>query len=139
MITDKHFIDWESDTFGYGYGTGEAFILVALKTFFSTLKLTPGTASPSYDYRELEAALGELPAWLLINTLLHADLFEYGTSPRYAWLTAKGKLLKEYVDAKTVDELYELATGHDENYSPCYPTHCNCGAVHCANPLWRPR
>jgi len=32
-MKDKHFIDWESDIFGFGYGSGEQFTLAALKEF----------------------------------------------------------------------------------------------------------
>jgi hypothetical protein len=32
-MTDKNFIDWESQVFGYGYGTGEEYTLKALQVF----------------------------------------------------------------------------------------------------------
>ena len=73
---------------------------------------------------------------------LWQHMLEYGTSPRGAWLTSRGKALKEYMATKTADELIELACGHDENYSPCYPDVCNCGpdgyekGKHCFNPFW---
>jgi hypothetical protein len=78
MITDKHFRDWESHAFGYGYGTGEVFIIPELKLFFETTE-----AEGNYNHRTLEQKLGGISTWLLINILCHADMLEYGTSPRY--------------------------------------------------------
>jgi hypothetical protein len=36
-VTDKHFIDWETDVFGFGYGTGEPHTLPALRLFLLDL------------------------------------------------------------------------------------------------------
>lgn len=131
---DDHFTDWESHTFGYGYGSGEEHTLQALKRFMETVPL-----SGNYDYKALEKACGPTVAWLLINVFAHADLIEYGTSPRFAWLTDRGKALKAYIDSKTVDELGAL-TGRDD-YIHCYPDYCNCDepvpVERCHNPFWR--
>jgi len=81
----EYFRDWESHVFGYGYGTGEAYVIPVLKTFLE--HCNEGYYKHSYQYDVLEKAVTAPVAWLLINTLCHADIIEYGTSPRYAWLT----------------------------------------------------
>lgn len=126
-ITDKHFADWESWAFGYGYGTGEPHTLGALRDFLAAFE-------SSYDYERLENTLGERVAWLLINTLCHADILEYGTSPRYGWLTERGRVLREFVAGKSLDELYAM-TCRDESAVVCSPDYCNCEAP-CKNPLF---
>jgi hypothetical protein len=136
MITDKNFRDWESDTFGFGYGTGEQYVLPSLKTFLNLCNEGP---SCSYDYKILESQLSPAVTWLLINILASnkVDIIEYGTSPRFAWLTEKGKLLKEYVDSKTEDELYEIATAGVVEFDRCSRDFCNCEAEHKrCNPLF---
>ncbi len=138
---DHHFRDWEAHVFGYGYGTGEARILPALRSFFALMP--PADAETrAYDYRELETALGAPVAWFLINALCKADILEYGCSPRYAWLTVQGEALRAYVLGKTPDELYDVCCGsEDRDY--CYPGVCNCGSEgfekgrKCGNPFWR--
>lgn len=137
---ENSFKDWESDVFGFGYGTGEEYIIPALKHFMELC--SEGSYGTSYDHDKLTACLTGAVAWLLINALCKADIIEYGTSPRYAWLTDKGKCLKEFVASRTVDELYEIAAGGDENYTSCSPKYCNCGENGyeegrvCANPFW---
>jgi len=71
----------------------------------------------------------------MINILCHADVIEYGTSPRYGRLTPKGVLLKHFVRDREVDDLYTL-TSVDENYVHCYPEHCNC-ETKCENPMFK--
>ena len=136
---DQNWIDWESHAFGFGYGTGEPHVISALKRFF---ELCP--ESEAYDYARLEEELGASTAWLLINKLCSYDIgmLEYGTSPRYAWLTKRGKALKAYMASKTVDELVELVRQNDEYTRICAPTYCNCtdedgkGGGRCSNPFW---
>jgi len=130
MLTDKHFIDWESSTFGYGYGTGEWYIIPTIKKFFSLCK------DNSYSHEDLEKELGGAVTWFLINIFCHENMINYGTSPRYGWLEEKGKLLKEFVDCKTDKELYEL-TSVDEEYEHCYKDRCNCELKKCDNPLFK--
>lgn len=136
---DDSFRDWEANAFGFGYGTGEEHTLAALKAFMAAIP------ERQYDYKVLETALGGAVAWLLINTLCahKVQILEYGTSPRYAWLTDEGQRLKAYLDSKTVEELCEVVCGADpEDYTGCYPDACNCGpngyqaGVHCHNPFW---
>jgi hypothetical protein len=129
------FRDWEGDTFGFGYGTGEDHIVPALKVFLATIP-----ANGAYDYRSLENALGATVAWLLINALCRADIIEYGTSPRHGWLTPQGKQLRDFVASKSVDELVDM-TCADQSYVHCYSDCCNCedgsplrGCQH--NPFW---
>jgi len=136
-----NFADWESHVFGFGYGTGEYHTLGALKAFLAAVG-RPDSAR-GYDHTKLEEAVGATVAWLLINTLCHhrADIIEYGTSPRYGWLTAKGEALKAFVDATPLDDLVEM-TARDEDYTHCSPEACNCGPNGyvegrvCPNPFW---
>lgn len=100
---DACFIGWESEVFGFGYGTGEMPIIKSLRLF---LKECP-TDTP-YDYIEIEEKVGETITWLLINALCAANNLEYGSSTRYAWLTESGKKLQLYLLSKTDDELYEI-------------------------------
>lgn len=136
---DESFRDWEGSAFGFGYGTGEPHTVPTLKRF---LELCP--ESGAYDYKVLEAELGPVVAWLLINALAQhkIDMLEYGTSPRHAWLTDKGKRLKAFTASKTADELVEIAASRNEDDNICYPDACNCGptgyqaGVVCDNPFW---
>lgn len=134
--TENHFADWESHVFGFGYGSGELHVLRALKLF---LEAVPNEGA--YSYEELEKAVGATPAWLLINTLCHADIIEYGTSPRFGWLTRQGKSLRAFVAEHSVDQLVTM-TEREEGEVPCYPDICNCGPEGfsreklCHNPFW---
>lgn len=140
---ESYFADWETDVFGIGYGSGEPHTLAALKIFFATVG--QGEAADRqhcYNYERLEVALTPTVAWLLINTLVKANVIEYGTSPRFAWLTEPGKKLKAFLATKSVDELVDICcAGSDENYY-CGPSHCNCGPQGfeegrvCANPFF---
>ena len=142
---EQNFIDWESSAFGFGYGTGEEHTLAALKGFMAAVGRDD--AAHGYDYKKLEAALGPAVAWLLINRLCHYDInvIEYGTSPRFGWLTKEGEALKAFVDSKSVDELVKLCCDHDEDYIVCYPDACNCGPNGyekgriCENTFWHRR
>lgn len=128
-MDNKHFIDWEYNFFGFGYGTGEPHTLSVIKKFFTNLN-KDGT----YDYEEMENALGPEQFWLLLNILCNADIIDYGTSPRYGWLTKEGQILRSYIDGKTVSELCELIT-EDNSFVHCYPDYCNC-ETNCKNPLF---
>lgn len=137
---DDSFRDWEGTAFGFGYGDGEAHILPALKRFF---ELVPDKGT--YNYQVIEKDLGPAVAWLLINALARhkVDALEYGTSPRFGWLSAHGKRLQAYMATKSAEELYDLAAAPPEDYIHCYPDACNCGprghqrGVKCDNPFWR--
>lgn len=140
---EQSFIDWESNTFGFGYGTGEEPILTALKGFMDTIPAD--LALPNgYDYHKIEAAIGSASTWFLINILANhkVDMIDYGSSPRFAWLTYKGMRLKAFIDSKTVQELVDLCTEFDPEYINCYPDACNCGPNgyqkdrKCNNPFW---
>lgn len=135
---EQNFTDWEADTFGYGYGTGEEHTLRVLKDFLALCR--EGQFQHAYDFRKLEGVLTPPVAWLLINMLAHDDKIEYGTSPRYGWLTASGETLAKFVAERTVEQLYEL-TAKDSEYVHCYPDHCNCGDGDCrpTNPFWPKR
>ena len=135
---EAHFADWESEVFGIGYGTGEEHTLGALKSFLAAIGRDD--APHAYDYQKLEQAVTAPVAWLLINTLVHADIIEYGTSPRYGWLTKEGEALKAFVDSKTVQEM-ELIVSADD-HDRCTATFCNCGPKGysatkiCKSPFW---
>lgn len=132
---ERHFAEWHAHVFGFGYGTGEEHILPALAAF-----LTAIPHEGPYDYQSIETAVTPTVAWLLINTLCQADIIEYGTSPRFGWLTKEGRALRDFVNTKTTEQLYELATMDGLDY--CAPDLCNCGPNGytpkklCHNPFW---
>ena len=134
----EYFRDWESDAFGLGYGTGEYHVIPALRAFLSAV---PETGA--YDYVKLEKACGGAVAWLLINALGHADVIEYGTSPRFGWLQPWGKALRAFVTSRSADDLLLCIQG-DDDYIGCSPQYCNCydgdHKMHdvCPNPFWNP-
>lgn len=134
---EQNFADWESTAFGFGYGSGEEHVLTALKRFFEAFGAHDRPCS--YDYQKLEEAVTPAVAWLLINRLCQLDIIEYGTSPRFGWLTKEGESLMAFVRSKTADELAEIAANHDD---VCYPDACNCGPEGreegriCFNPFW---
>jgi len=126
---DEYFYDWETHVFGYGYGSGECHIIPALQKI---MELVP--ESGCYNYEEFEKSLSPVVAWLFINILCKNNIFEYGTSPRYGWLTESGKELKIYL--KGMSEF----NSPDVDYNYCYPDHCNCDleeGMKCDNPFWR--
>ena len=113
---DQYFYYWESHVFGYSHGTGEKYIIPELQKFMSIIPEVE-----SYDYKEIEKNMSPLITWLFINILCHANIFEYGTSTRYAWLTECGKVLKNYLLNKTYPEDFPI---FDEDYTFCYPDAC---------------
>lgn len=131
---EQHFADWETGVFGYGYGSGEDHVLGALKTFFASMP------EDKYDYRDLETALGPTVAWLLINAMGHDDKIEYGTSPRFAWLTESGIALARFCKERTAEQIVS-ATDQGDDYIYCYIDHCNCDVGDCRprNPFWKRR
>jgi hypothetical protein len=133
---DDHFADWEGQAFGYGYGSGEEHVIHALRMFFERLE-----EHRSYDYRTMEVALTPMTTWLLINALVRADIIEYGTSPRFGWLTQEGDALRRYVSERTAEQLVETLTRDSGEYIPCSPIHCNCDEGDCRpnNPFWPKR
>lgn len=127
---NKNFIDWFSNIFGYCYGSGERPILEAINELM--IECTPNKEHRSYDYIKLEESLGARATWLLINALCNDDILEYGTSPRFAWLTPRGEILREFIGRHTLDELEEMLNidldpSSDNYYIHCYPECCNCG------------
>lgn len=137
VLTDKNFTDWHADVFGYGYGSGEEHWLPALHRFFAELVGRDEHRRTSYDHSDLERAFGPLAAWLLINALCMAEVLEYGSSPRYGWLTKRGELLRAYVAAHTVESLGQVVMV-SSNGAPCLPDYCNCdGVPESCNPLYR--
>ena len=136
---EDNFVDWESHVFGHGYGTGEEHVLTAVKAFMAAVGKRD--YPDSYEYPVLEASLTPTVAWLLINTFCHHHIIEYGTSPRFGWLTDQGKSLRDFVSAHSVAELERLVCEHGNYYVPCYPDCCNCepvdgAAQKCVNPFW---
>ena len=135
----ENFMDWEGHAIGFGYGTGEPHTVPAVRRF---LELCNDTGA--YDYERLEADLGATVAWLLISILAKEPaIIEYGSSPRYAWLTPEGKELRKFMLSMSADELVDLLGRKTEDYIPCYPDACNCGpngyekGRGCQNPFWR--
>ena len=135
---DEHFRDWIMEYLGYGYGTGEEFILPDLRKFF---ELCPDTSN--YYHINLEEELTPTIVWLFIELLCRADIITYGVSTRYGWFTKNGKALRAYILSKSAEELYGIAVDRPENYFNCSPKICNCGkkgytkgALKCVNPFW---
>lgn len=121
---EEHFRDWENEVFGYGYGTGEYHTVPVLKRFLELCRR--GTA---YDYRVLEAELTAPVAWLLINILARHDvgIIGYGSSPRYGWLTARGKKLRAFTEMYSAAALVHIVTApRSERYIPCDSRACTC-------------
>lgn len=137
---EENFRDWHGNIFSFGYGSGEPHTIPTLKKFLELCNR--GAYNHQYDFSILEKELTPPVAWLLINILCKpdVDILEYGTSPRFAWLTKKGERLKEFVSSRTNEELLDIACRYDENYHSCYPDVCNCdGYVEgkiCYNPFW---
>lgn len=137
---EEYFRDWESHVIGYGYGSGEPHTIPALLQFLSLCN--EGQYAHTYNYETLEAAIGPVITWLFISALVRADIIEYGTSPKFAWLTSKGKRLRDFMLSKTAEELVDIACDHDEDYAHCHPDACNCGPNGyeegrvCKNPFW---
>lgn len=137
----ENFIDWESDVFGCGYGTGEEHTIPALRSF---LNLCDGE-NGMYDFRRIEKELSPAVAWLLINILckMPADIIEYGSSPRYGWLQENGIKLREFMLAHTADELIDMVCMRDNDYLHCFHDYCNCEGYEegefCPNPFWNQR
>lgn len=135
---EQNFIDWEATAIGYGYGSGEPFVLPSLYRFMA---LCPPEGC--YEYRVLETELGGAVFWLLVSLLCRADILEYGTSPRAAWLTTEGRKLQRFILSKTPDLLIDLVCDRrSDDYCVCYQDACNCGpngyqeGVKCPNPFW---
>jgi hypothetical protein len=128
---EQNFADWESGVFGFGYGSGEEHVLGALKAFLAGIER-------NYDYRDLEVAVTPTVAWLLINALGHDDKIEYGTSPRFGWLTKSGRQLAAFTRERSVEQLVG-ATDQGDDYIHCYTDHCNCDDGDCrpSNPFWK--
>ena len=137
---DQYFCDWENEAFGFGYGTGEPVIIPKLKMFLDAC----GIGNKHYDFRVLEEKLGAESTWFLINILCREGIIEYGSSPRFGWLTDEGLRLKEYMTSRTDDELTAVLFTSEEWHEKtiCYKNACNCGpegyveGKQCSNPFW---
>jgi len=123
-MNDIEFCRWEGDCFGYSYGTGEEFIIRALQRFFARVP-SEGT----YDHEKIGPEIGNEVMWLLINVLCRQPrderlardcVIEYGTSPRFGWLTDFGKELKAFVCGKRPDELLEILSKYEAIEDPVY-------------------
>jgi len=130
---DQAFVDWEESVFGFGYGSGEEHVIKALRVFFEH---TPPNEAESrcYDYTVFEKELGGSTAWLLLNALGHADIIEYGSSPRFGWLTEHGYRLRSYILSRKLNELLGILA---ESTMECQLDCCNCdestGVEYCKN------
>jgi hypothetical protein len=109
----QHFKAWEADVFGFGYGTGEMHTLCELQKFFAVCE-TNEHEGYTYDYRKMEDAMTPANFWLMLNILCHADIIEYGTSPRFGWLTDEGIALLKFVMTHNINELYEIVMGDSD-------------------------
>ena len=107
---EEYFIDWWNHYFGHGYGTGEVYVLPALRSFLNLCRENPPNPR-MYNHERITAAIGGAATWLLIEILERADIIEYGTSPRHGWLTGKGERLRDFVTTKTDQELVDIVGG----------------------------
>lgn len=116
-MTDQEFCRFESEYFGYGYGSGEEFIIPYLKPFFKSIPI-----DGCYDHKVIEQECGGFPTWILINILCKSprdtrlvkeSVIEYGSSPRFGWLTDFGKSLKQFVDTHSKEELLAILDNYD--------------------------
>jgi hypothetical protein len=133
---DENFTDWHGEAFGYGYGTGEVHTIKAVMSFLACIP-----SEGAYNYKNLEKELHPAAAWLLIGIFCECDMIEYGSSPRFGWLTKSGVALKDYIAGSDFDSLYRLSNiSIGKGYYPCGPDHCSCvGGDVCENPFWSER
>ena len=118
---EEYFHDWEKEVFGYNYGSGEIHILGALARFMLLVGAEDvnGDSANVYDFNILEKQLGPIVTWLLINVLCHAGIIDYGTSPRFGFLTTEGYVLQKFIKLHTVDELWRMCTWDLDEYFEC--------------------
>jgi len=139
---DNYWSDWHDSLFPFGYGSGEPHIIPPLRQFLALCEVRHSGGAPSYEYEKAEQEISPAVTWFIINALCKADAIEYGSSPRFGWLTPKGVRLRDYVLTKTADELVALACTRGEDHDPCCPDACNCGPGGykegrvCQNPFW---
>jgi hypothetical protein len=119
---DDYFRDWFSSAFPYGYGTGDEFFIKALKDVFDYMK----SNEDKYHYEDLEEMFSPAFAWFIINKLCELHIFEYGTSPRFAWIGHSPKIRRIYhfIVEKSNEELMAIIDS-PEDYIECYHHYCN--------------
>lgn len=118
-FTAIEFAEWEGATFGFGYGSGEGPVFAILQEFRRLLE-----DGRSYDYRKLEEAFDPPAAWLLINALCKSDTVEYGTSPRFGWLTHDVgaplfAFLAQFNDAQSLYDAHLAASREIDDMEQC--------------------
>lgn len=126
---EEYFLDWETHLFGYGYGTGETPVLTALNDFLKAIPMNV-RGSYQYDYKVLEKAVGASTAWLLLNILIRDNKIEYGTSPRYGWLSEDGIALSKFFKDHTLDKIIKTVC-YNNNSTYCWPEQCQCDDGDC--------
>lgn len=123
-MNDIEFCRWEGDCFGFGYGTGESFVIEAL---CDAMKVIP--LEGAYNHEDIQREVGGKVCWLLINALckypgdkrLAKDsIIEYGTSPRFGFLSSFGRELKEFMEGKTAGQLVDILDNYDATEDPVY-------------------
>jgi len=117
------------------YGSGEQYVVPALKEFLSYYKRE---AFAPLGIDEFVTNLSQPPLatltpatiWMLVNTLNAFDILDYGTSPRYGWLTDQGFELKKYLDDNTVEHILDvLFQEHESTKGIMFP--CSHGDIMC--------
>jgi hypothetical protein len=109
-MTNQEFYNWYQSHYSHGYGTGEVHIVWSLKRFVEAIPL-----DEAYNYEDIEAKVGPVVAWMFIDVFCQDNLLEYGSSPRYAWLTESGVDLAQFVRSKDATELYDIVTRAPDN------------------------
>ena len=93
------------DTDALFYGELEYYLDEYLPKFFSVEVKEVGFND--------EHPMNNLEFWFTVSWLVRMDCLEYGTSPRGAWLTEKGKEFKKYVSS-TKKPIAELLHSDEE-------------------------
>jgi len=130
---DNYFYDWFGEVFGYLYGTGEQYVVPALKEFLSYYKRE---AFAPLGIDELVTNLSQPPLttltpatiWMLVNTLNAYDILDYGISPRYGWLTDEGFELRKYLDDHSVRHILDVLFQEHESTKNVMMS-CNVGTT----------
>lgn len=110
---DRMFASLCSDKLGWGAYGGDEALYPALRSFLMWCTPSEGSGVPAYDYRDVSEVIGAAAAWLLVYALVRADLVEYGTSPRFGWLTPEGCWLRDYVKNRTPEQLADVHQADD--------------------------
>lgn len=107
-MTPQQHLEWKEilqNSDALFYGELEYYLDEYLPKFFSVEVKDVG-----FDQKH---QMNDLQFWFTVSWLHQMGCLEYGTSPRGAWLTEKGKELKEYV-LKTENPITKILYSHEQ-------------------------